>query len=104
MSEPLAIQLESWKEKAINGTITIDELTEAIKVLRANRLSAGIAQSRARATKATDTIFDGANDCVVDTDSMTFLSDTTRIGNNRMFDFGTTSKVHHTNYYEHPIS
>ena len=41
MSEPLAIQLESWKEKAINGTITIDELTEAIKVLRANRLSAG---------------------------------------------------------------
>ena len=53
MSEPLAIQLESWKEKAINGTITIDELTEAIKVLRANRLSAGIAQSKARATKAT---------------------------------------------------
>ena len=53
MSEPLAIQLESWKGKAINGTITIDELTEAIKVLRANRLSAGIAQSKARATKAT---------------------------------------------------
>ena len=30
MSEPLAIQLESWKEKAINGTLSTDELIEAI--------------------------------------------------------------------------
>ena len=67
MPEPLATQLESWKEKAINGTITIDELIEAIKVLRANRLSAGIAQSRARATKATATkVIPNADDLFAD--------------------------------------
>jgi hypothetical protein len=67
MSEPLAIQLESWKEKAINGTITIDELTEAIKVLRANRLSAGIAQSKARAIKTTATqVIPNADDLFAD--------------------------------------
>jgi len=67
MSEPLAIQLESWKEKAINGTLSTDELIEAIKVLRANRLSAGIAQSRARATKATATkVIPNADDLFAD--------------------------------------
>ena len=67
MPEPLATQLESWKEKAINGTITIDELTEAIKVLRANRLSAGIAQSRARAIKTTATkVIPNADDLFAD--------------------------------------
>ena len=67
MPEPLAIQLESWKEKAINGTLSTDELIEAIKVLRANRLSAGIAQSKARAIKTTATkVIPNADDLFAD--------------------------------------
>lgn len=48
---------------------------------------------------ATNAIFDGKNDLVVDTDSMTVLTNTLRINPQRLFDFGTTSSVHHTNYF-----
>lgn len=53
MLESNSVQMESWKEKAINGTITVEELAEAIKAMRGKRLSAGIAQSKARATRTT---------------------------------------------------
>jgi pimeloyl-ACP methyl ester carboxylesterase len=47
-----------------------------------------------------DIIFTGANDLVVDSDSMTFLSDQLRI--ERVFDFETTPVVHHVNYFDQP--
>ena len=48
-----------------------------------------------------DLVFQSPNDLVVDTDSMTDLSKATRIaGANRILDFRTSNKVHHTNYFE----
>ena len=49
---------------------------------------------------ASDMVFAGDNDLVVDSDSMTFLSDALRI--KRVHDFQTTSLVHHINYFEQP--
>lgn len=47
-----------------------------------------------------DLVFDGPNDLVVDTASMTYLSDALAItGKDRLLDFGTTSEVHHLNYF-----
>lgn len=47
-----------------------------------------------------DLVFDGPNDLVVDTASMTYLNDTLAIvGKERVLDFGTTSDVHHLNYF-----
>ncbi|HEX7177916.1 MAG TPA: hypothetical protein VF240_21835 [Pyrinomonadaceae bacterium] len=47
-------------------------------------------------------VFDGANDLVVDTDSMTDLFDQIHIPAANVFDFGTTDRVHHTNYFQQP--
>ncbi len=49
---------------------------------------------------AADMVFAGDNDLVVDSDSMTFLSDELRI--KRVHDFQTTPLVHHINYFEQP--
>jgi pimeloyl-ACP methyl ester carboxylesterase len=48
---------------------------------------------------AADLVFDGDNDLVVDTASMTELADGVNITAARTLDFGTTSEVHHTNYF-----
>ncbi|MEM6605362.1 MAG: hypothetical protein AAF671_06360 [Pseudomonadota bacterium] len=47
-----------------------------------------------------DPIFDGPNDLVVDTSSMTSLADELRITGDQILDYGTSSKVHHTNYFQ----
>ncbi|MCP4007542.1 MAG: alpha/beta hydrolase [bacterium] len=48
-----------------------------------------------------DLVFDEANDLVVNTASMDELSDDLRITRkSRVRDFGTTSRIHHTNYFE----
>jgi pimeloyl-ACP methyl ester carboxylesterase len=47
-----------------------------------------------------DTIFDGNNDLVVDTQSMSEFSDTVRLPVSQVLDFGTNSNVHHTNYFQ----
>lgn len=49
----------------------------------------------------TDAIFSGANDLVVDTASMTTLSQNARLTKaDRILDFGTSETVHHVNYFE----
>ena len=48
---------------------------------------------------AADLVFEGDNDLVVDASSMGSLNDTTNIVPARTLDFGTTSTVHHTNYF-----
>lgn len=50
---------------------------------------------------ATDLLFDGENDLVVDTDSMAYLSASAQVGPKRIFDFGTTDEVHHVSYFHH---
>jgi pimeloyl-ACP methyl ester carboxylesterase len=49
--------------------------------------------------KLTDVIFPGKNDLVVDTSSMTYLSETKSVPANRVYDFGDSDVVHHTNYF-----
>lgn len=49
-----------------------------------------------------DLIFDGANDLVVDTTSMTHLNDGVPIPKNQILDFGNSATVHHLNYFDDP--
>lgn len=46
-----------------------------------------------------DAVFEGENDLVVDTSSMTELADATVIPTSDVLDFGTSEVVHHTNYF-----
>lgn len=48
---------------------------------------------------AADVIFDGANDLVVDTSSMTDLAPQLRLPGSQVRDFGKNSTVHHVNYF-----
>ncbi|MEW8438723.1 MAG: hypothetical protein AB2689_11265 [Candidatus Thiodiazotropha taylori] len=48
----------------------------------------------------TDILFEGKNDLVVDTLSMTDLTDELIIPDSQILDYGTQSKVIHTNYFE----
>jgi hypothetical protein len=51
---------------------------------------------------ATDRIFPGPNDLVVDTRSMTELALSPTLPEAHKHDFGSTGRVHHTNYFEQP--
>ena len=51
MTPELAAREAEWKQKAANGTLTIEDMIEAIKFLSGNRVSAGIASSTSRARK-----------------------------------------------------
>ena len=66
-----------------------DPLWEFWRVFRKNRLANIVA----------DAIFDGDNDLVVDTPSMTRLADKLRIPSEHTLDFGTSETVHHLNYF-----
>lgn len=50
----------------------------------------------------TDMVFDGENDLVVDTESMTELFDKEVFPAANICDFGTTDRVYHTNYFRQP--
>lgn len=47
-----------------------------------------------------DMVFDGENDLVVDTGSMCELGDRLTLPDAQVLDFGTTDRIHHTNYFE----
>ena len=49
-----------------------------------------------------DLVFEGRNDLVVDTGSMVDLADGLRIPSEQVLDFGTTDRIHHTNYFSQP--
>jgi len=49
-----------------------------------------------------DVVFDGDNDLVVDSQSMVELSDTVTLEDAQVYDFTTTDRVYHTNYFEQP--
>jgi hypothetical protein len=49
-----------------------------------------------------DIVFDGPNDLVVDTEWMTELADNQSIPITDVYDFGTTDRVFHTNYFRQP--
>jgi hypothetical protein len=69
MSNPIPLELQSkiaaWRLKAADGTLTLDEMKEAIVHLRAGRLSAAVAASAAKkvsATGAKKTIISNSDD------------------------------------------
>lgn len=45
-----------WRQKAVEGTLSIEEMREAILVLRGDRRGAAIASDKARKAKATTAI------------------------------------------------
>lgn len=49
-----------------------------------------------------DRVFDGPNDLVVDTESMTSLGDAVAVPARHLLDFGATDRVHHCNYFSQP--
>lgn len=54
---------------------------------------------RRAADVGADLVFESPNDLVVDTSSMTDLADSTVVPKGRVWDFGTSDRVHHTNYF-----
>lgn len=44
----LLTKLTEWRHKGANGTLTLDDMREAVKVLRANRLAAGAAAAKSK--------------------------------------------------------
>lgn len=52
ISPELQAKLAIWKQKAISDTLTIEEMREAITLLRGDRRSASEATKRTKAKKA----------------------------------------------------
>jgi hypothetical protein len=48
----LAAKVSEWRNKARDGTMTLDDMREAITALRAGRISASVKSSTSRAKKA----------------------------------------------------
>lgn len=52
INDPVLLnKIADWRRKSADGTITTDELREAIKTLRANRISAAEAAAKSKSTK-----------------------------------------------------
>ena len=60
---PIRDQLAIWRQKVIDGTLTDEEAEEAVRVMRAGRLSAAEAGEK-RASKAARPNFD--SDAILD--------------------------------------
>lgn len=52
MSPELLSQVQLWRAKAVEGTLTLEEQVEAIRLLRAGRLAAAERAKRTRASGA----------------------------------------------------
>jgi ribosomal protein L12E/L44/L45/RPP1/RPP2 len=49
---PVQAKVDIWRQKAIAGTLTDDELREAVQVIREDRVAAAALGATRRATKA----------------------------------------------------
>ena len=52
MSPEVQAKIAAWRAKAAANTLTPEEMAEAIKILRADRLGAAIASDKSRRSKA----------------------------------------------------
>ena len=52
MTPEMQAKIAAWQQAAIDGTLTVEAMQEAIKVLREDRLGSAIASDRARSKKA----------------------------------------------------
>jgi hypothetical protein len=66
MNTPVPLELQSkiasWRQRAAEGTLTLDEMREAVVHLRAGRLSAASAVNAARKSSAKRSVAPGAED------------------------------------------
>jgi len=52
MNPELLAKIAAWRQKAIDGTLTKEEMVEAIKIIREDRISAFRASETGRKAKA----------------------------------------------------
>lgn len=52
MSEVIATNIQTWRQKSLEGTLTIEEMREAIAAIRTERLKAGEKGAAKRAAAA----------------------------------------------------
>lgn len=52
MTSETSAQLQIWRDKALAGTLSQDELRDAIKLLREDRVRAAVTSTKSRAKKA----------------------------------------------------
>jgi len=65
MSPELQSKISIWRAKAVNGTLSLEEMKEAITALRADRVGAAVASDASRRKKAKAEIPD-ANDLLAE--------------------------------------
>lgn len=65
MSPELQSKIAVWRAKAVNGTLSLEEMKEAIIALRADRVGAAVASDASRRKKAKAEIPD-ANDLLAE--------------------------------------
>lgn len=53
MSEVIAGSIQIWRQKSLDGTITIDEMRQAIATIRSERIGAGAKSEASRERKST---------------------------------------------------
>lgn len=53
MSNVILTQIQDWRQKAAAGTITLEEMREAIAAIRKERVEASTVSDSSRATKST---------------------------------------------------
>ena len=73
MSGPISVELQSklasWRLRAADGTLTLDEMKEAIRHLRADRHAAAAASSASK-RKAAIAVIPSADDMLADLDGL----------------------------------
>lgn len=52
MTPEMMGKIAVWRQKALDNTLTLDEMKEAIKALRGDRVGASIASEKSRTKKA----------------------------------------------------
>lgn len=52
LSPEMQAKVATWRQKAIAGTLSVEDMREAIVLLRSNRRSAAVSATEARRTKA----------------------------------------------------
>ena len=51
MTPEMSSKVQAWRVKAAEGTLSLDEMKEAIKALRADRMGAGAQAQKTAATR-----------------------------------------------------
>ena len=72
MSSPVSLELQSkiasWRLKAAEGTLTLDEMREGVKYLRSDRMNA--ANSAAKSRSAKKSVAPAADDMLSELDDL----------------------------------